>query len=164
MTNIMSAKSREYRGSSARRMKAGTRAAGGDGRPPGLDGRPATANGAKIFDKQTWAAITRSLDLSNREQQLLRGVFEDATDSCIASNLGISRHTVHTHFERLHQKLGVSNRTKLILRVMDKFLALTALPGSGLLPVCPLRATPGCPWWNSPRVRNAAAAQAGEVQ
>jgi DNA-binding NarL/FixJ family response regulator len=99
-----------------------------------------------VFNEQVWAAITRSFKLSNREQQLVRGVFDDCTDFSIASTLGISCHTVHTHFERLHQKLGVANRAQLILRVLDEFLALTASPGGILPPVCPYRTASRCPW------------------
>lgn len=113
--------------------------------PPYSDDRPAGTNGARVFDARAWAAIARSLNLSQREHQLLRGVFDDQTDFFIASTLGISSHTVHTHFERLHQKLGVTNRAQLILRVVDEFLALTAAPGSALPPLCPYRAAARCP-------------------
>ena len=41
-------------------------------------------------------------------------------------------HTVHTHCERLYRKLAVTDRVKLVLRVMDEFLALTVLPESAL--------------------------------
>jgi DNA-binding CsgD family transcriptional regulator len=122
----------------------------GDGRPPGHDGRPATPNGSRLFSRRVWAVIARSLNLSDREAQLVRGVFDDATDASIASDLGISTHTVHTHFERLHQKLGVPNRAKLILRVVGEFLILTASPGSILPPVCPNGATRGCALRNGP--------------
>jgi DNA-binding CsgD family transcriptional regulator len=141
----MSAQKQEPRGGSGRRTGTELPAVGGGGHPPGREGKPARSNGAGLFDERAWAAIARSLDLSRREQELVRGVFDDCTDSSIASTLGISPHTVHTHFERLHQKLGVPNRATLILRVMDEFLTLTASPGSGLPPVCPLRATRGCP-------------------
>jgi hypothetical protein len=77
-------------------------------------------------------------------------LFDDFTDSSIASDFGISTHTVHTHFVRLHQKLGVPNRAKLILRVVSEFLKLTASPGTVLPPVCPKAATHGCALRNGP--------------
>jgi DNA-binding CsgD family transcriptional regulator len=141
----MSAQRRGYRGFSARGRRTEPPAPRGDGRPPGRDGRPATPNGSRLFNRRVWAVIARSLNLSIREAQLVRGVFDDATDSSIASALGISTHTVHTYFERLHQKLGVPNRAKLILCVVDEFLALTASPGSLLPAVCPCRADARCP-------------------
>jgi len=146
----MRAQKQKYRGISARRLKTKPLAARGDGGPAARTGKPATTNGAKVFKERAWAAIARSLNLSKRERQLLRGVFEDRTDYSIASALGISRHTVHTHFERLHAKLNVANRAQLILRVLHEFLTLTASPDSGLPPLCPYGATARCPWRNGP--------------
>ena len=135
----MKARRAEHRGSSARQAMAE------EGRPLGRDGRQSIQTLVKVFNERVWQAVTCSLGLSPRELQLVRGVFEDCTDFSIASGLGISSHTVHTHFERLHQKLGVANRAQLILRVMDEFLALTAAPGSLLPPVCSKRAAGRCP-------------------
>ena len=98
-----------------------------------------------MFNQPVWAAITRSFNLSNRELQLVRGVFDDCTDFSIASALKISAHTVHTHFGRLYHKLRVANRAQLIVRVLDEFLAMTASPGSNLSPVCPHHAAGRCP-------------------
>jgi DNA-binding CsgD family transcriptional regulator len=139
---IMNTERREYRGSSAR--------IAGNEPPAARRGQEAKAreertSGARILGQQAWASITRSLNLSTRELQLVRGVFEDATDFAIAASLRISPHTVHTHFERLHHKLGVDNRAQLILRVVNEFLKLTASPGSILPPVCPWRCDPRCP-------------------
>jgi DNA-binding CsgD family transcriptional regulator len=144
MMHIVNAQKRTGRGFSARRQEAKLPAVRGDGRRSNRDGNSTKLNGAKVFNRRVWTAIGRSLNLSKREQQLLRGVFDDSTDASIASALGISRHTVHTHFERLHQKLGVPNRTRLILRVVDEFLALTVASGSTLPPLCPNRATHSC--------------------
>jgi DNA-binding CsgD family transcriptional regulator len=148
--DIMNARKPEYRSISARRIRTEAPAARGNGRPPGRDGRLANPKGFKVFKQRAWASIVRSLNLSKREQQLVRGVFEDRTDHTIASGLGISRHTVHTHFERLHTKLKVTNRAQLILRILDEFLTLTASPDSGLPPLCPYGATTRCPWRNGP--------------
>jgi DNA-binding CsgD family transcriptional regulator len=142
------AQRQEHRDSSARRLKRKPLAVRGDGRPAGPGGKPAITNGAKVFKERAWAAIVRSLNLSKREPQLMGGVFGDCTDSSIASALGISRHTLHTHFERLHAKLKVTDRAQLILRVLDEFLTLAASPGSGLPPLCPYGATTRCPWRN----------------
>jgi DNA-binding CsgD family transcriptional regulator len=161
----MRAQRQEYRAFSARRLKKKPLAARGDRRPAGSGGKPAIRNGAKVFKERAWAAIVRSLNLSNREQQLVRGVFEDRTDHSIASALGISRHTVHTHFERLHAKLQVTNRAQLILHVLDEFLTLTASPDSGLPPLCPYGTTTRCPWRNGwPPAWKLAVTQAGVLQ
>ena len=86
------------------------------------------APGSAMFSTQVWDQIARSLGLSGRELQVVRGVFDDRIESAIATELGISPHTVHTHFDRLHRKLGVATRTGLVLRVTREFLALSASP------------------------------------
>jgi DNA-binding CsgD family transcriptional regulator len=102
------------------------------------------AAGSKIFSEPEWAKIGRSLKLSGRELQLVRGMFDDSTDFAIAENLGISPHTVRTHCKRSYRKLGVTDRAELILRVMREFLLLTATPDSTLRPICAKRAAGRC--------------------
>ena len=98
-----------------------------------------------MFGEQAWLEVARSLRLSPRELQILRGIFEDHTEFAIAVDLGISPHTVHTHIDRLHRKLGVVDRVTLILRVVDEFLSLTVAPGSILPSICANRAAGNCP-------------------
>ena len=98
-----------------------------------------------MFSEQAWSEIARSLRLSPRELQILRGIFDDHTEFAIAANLGISPHTVHTHVDRVHRKLAVVDRVTLILRVMDEFFLLTLAPGSGLPSICANRAAGRCP-------------------
>ena len=98
-----------------------------------------------MFGEQAWSEIAHSLNLSGRELQIVRGVFDDETEIAIAGDLGISRHTVHTHFSRLHHKLGVATRTQMSLRVMKEFMALTSSPESGLPSLCGKRTTGDCP-------------------
>jgi DNA-binding CsgD family transcriptional regulator len=88
---------------------------------------------------QAWGEITRSLELTKREAQIIRGIFNDRTEPAIAADLGISVHTVHTHVERLHRKLGVVDGVSLVLLMMDEFLKLTTAPASGLPPICARR-------------------------
>jgi DNA-binding CsgD family transcriptional regulator len=98
-----------------------------------------------MFSEQAWAEIARSFELSPRELQIVRGVFDDRTEFAIATDLGISPHTVHTHFDRLHHKLAVIDRAELILCVMNEFLALTAAPESTLPSICANRTAGRCP-------------------
>ena len=98
-----------------------------------------------MFSEQAWTEIARSLKLSGRELQLVRGVFDDRTDCAIAADLGMSPHTVHTHFERLHYKLAVADRVELVLRVMNEFLMLTIAPESTLPSICANRTAGRCP-------------------
>lgn len=98
-----------------------------------------------MFSEQAWAEIARSLELSARELQIVRGVFDDRTEFAIAANLNISPHTVHSHIERLHHKLAVIDRAEVILCVMNEFLALTTSPGGVLPPICADREVGRCP-------------------
>ena len=90
--------------------------------------------GSAMFSNQEWKEIGHSFNLSGRELQVIKDVFDDRTESAIAAHYGVSPHTVHTYCERLYRKLEVNGRVKLVLRIMDEFLALTAAPGNGLPP------------------------------
>jgi DNA-binding NarL/FixJ family response regulator len=98
-----------------------------------------------MFSEQAWIEIAHSLTLSPRELQIVRGVFDDRTEYAIAADLGMSPHTVHTHIERLHQKLGVTDRVEVVVRVMQEFIALTLAPGTDLPSICANRAAGRCP-------------------
>ena len=101
--------------------------------------------GSAMFSNQAWQEIAHSLKLSVRELQIVRGAFDDHTESTIAADLGISPHTVHTHFERLHFKLAVKSRVELVLRVTNEFFTLTAPSDSALPPISTNRAAGRCP-------------------
>ena len=101
--------------------------------------------GSVMFPELAWNEIAHSLNLSGRELQIVRAAFDDETEFCIAAELGISAHTVHTHVERLHRKLAVNDRGQLILRVVNEFLSLTAAPDSILPSICANRTTGRCP-------------------
>lgn len=113
-------------------------------RPTGSGSCNGKNAGAAIFTDQAWKGIAHSLNLSGRELQIVRGIFNDYTEFAIAADLDISPHTVHTHIERLHRKLGVANRVQLILRVCNEFLELTAAPQAGLSPICAKLAAGQC--------------------
>jgi DNA-binding CsgD family transcriptional regulator len=146
----MNAQRLRDRGFATGRMKTKAAAARAEERPAGRNGRSAALKGAQVINPRGWAAISRSFNLSHREEQLVRKVFDDCTDYSIASGLEISSHTVHTHFGRLYRKLRVANRAQLIVRVVDEFLAMTASPGSTLPPVCPFHAARRCPMRRRP--------------
>jgi DNA-binding CsgD family transcriptional regulator len=62
--------------------------------------------------------------LSLREAQIVLAMFDDQKESAMASDLGISPHTVHTHIDRLYRKLSVSSRVALVLRIFVEYLYL----------------------------------------
>ncbi len=53
-------------------------------------------------------------DLSRREHEVLRLVVEGASTGSMASQLGISPHTVRDHIKNLYRKTGTSSRSELV--------------------------------------------------
>ena len=76
-----------------------------------------------LFTDEQWLRIARRLAISDRQLQIVRLVFEDEQEKDIATQLGISLHTVHAHLMHLHLKLGVRTRIGLVLRVVREHLA-----------------------------------------
>lgn len=74
------------------------------------------------MSQANWDEVARRLHLSEREQQVVVGVFDDLKEAGIAARLGISAHTVHTHLERLYRKLGVNGRGRMIIEVLAEHL------------------------------------------
>jgi DNA-binding CsgD family transcriptional regulator len=72
----------------------------------------------------TWDSLVRRLGLSPREAEVVRGIMEDRSERSIASQLGLSPNTVHTHLVRLYHKLGVGSRTGLVVRVFAEYAAM----------------------------------------
>ena len=98
-----------------------------------------------MFSPEAWAQIARSLGLSGRELQIVRGTFDDKTELAMAADLHISPSTIHTHVERLHHKLIITDRSQLLLRIMQEFLALTAEPTMACRRFAPIEALPAVP-------------------
>lgn len=80
--------------------------------------------GRDVLTTDEWHVVAVRLKLSEREVQVIHGVFDSLSDSAIADQLGISKHTVHTHLWRLYRKLFVRNRCGLIVRVFWESRAL----------------------------------------
>lgn len=94
---------------------------------------------------EAWRAIADRLHLSPREIEIVDCIVRDEKESAIARQIGISIHTVHTHFERLYHKLGVNSRVELVVRVYQTYLDLVKEPGSTLPPVCSKQSSGKCP-------------------
>jgi two-component system NarL family response regulator len=85
----------------------------------------------------TWTRIasrprrrrTMSLaELTQREREIVRLIVEGASNKEVASSLNISERTVKGHLSNVFQKLGVSDRLKLVLFVREGKVAGSA-PG-----------------------------------
>jgi DNA-binding CsgD family transcriptional regulator len=84
-----------------------------------------------FLSSAAWSAIGASLKLSARELQIVTCIVEDLaeTQDDVGRHLGMSPHTVHTHLERLYKKLGVANRSHLIVRVFAEYVHLETAAG-----------------------------------
>jgi DNA-binding CsgD family transcriptional regulator len=64
-------------------------------------------------------ALRRRLPISKREAEVLALLAEGMMNAAIGHELGISRHTVSRHIERIYTKLGVHNRAGVIAATRD---------------------------------------------
>ena len=78
--------------------------------------------GHTLLSDSTWRNLAVSLDIPPRKIEVAQGVFDDLKEEAIARRIEASPHTVHTHLQRLYRRLGVRNRTQLILRVLSEHL------------------------------------------
>ena len=93
-----------------------------DDRTPQRDGR--TLKARSLLSARQWQSISLALSLSQREFDVVQGVFDGRNEVSIAEKLGISAHTVHTHLDRLYRKLGVTTRSELILRIFAQYVTM----------------------------------------
>lgn len=89
---------------------------------PSADRPRPLMKGSDILSSAQWQDVCTRLKLSDRELEVVVGVFDDLKEAAIASRLGISAHTVHTHLERLYRKLGVNGRGRMIIEVLAEHL------------------------------------------
>jgi DNA-binding NarL/FixJ family response regulator len=101
--------------------------------------------GSALLTEADWVETAHTLQLSGRELQIVRGVFDNRKEAAIAAELGIAPRTVDTHLERLYRKLTVTTRVALVLRVMEEVLRAKARPetGNGSVLAATARSGPG---------------------
>jgi DNA-binding NarL/FixJ family response regulator len=93
-----------------------------------LELKPILHRDRSILPDDAWKVIANSLCISDRELQIIQGIFDDRKEFAIADELKISIHTVHTHLERLYRKLGVSSRVTLVLYILSEYLSSSPPP------------------------------------
>lgn len=79
-----------------------------------------------ILTKAQWRSIADALHLSDREFQVLQGIFDGDKELAIGQALGISPHTVHAHVQRIYNKLGVHGHCELIIRIFATYISLAS--------------------------------------
>ena len=57
------------------------------------------------------------LRITRREMQIVESLIFGASARDIASDLGVSFHTIRTHIRNIYTKLGVASRVELLRRV-----------------------------------------------
>ncbi len=73
------------------------------------------------FDENVWRVVADRFDLSGRQLEVLRCLFDGIDRITTAKKLRMSAHTVHTHVGRLYRKVRVNSRCELMVWL---FLAL----------------------------------------
>jgi DNA-binding CsgD family transcriptional regulator len=108
-------------------------------------GQLTSASLSPFLTNQAWAALSQRLDLSERELQIVKAIFDDEKRTSIAHHLGMSRYTVRAHLERLYAKLDVCSQRALVAGILGEFLKMTAEGDCDLPSICPARACGRCP-------------------
>ena len=80
-------------------------------------------NGHCPIKARDWRRIGRTLGLSSRPLEIVKHITAEQGDREIATALGLTVHTVHTHVERLYTKLGVHSRAGVVARIFAAHLA-----------------------------------------
>lgn len=75
--------------------------------------------GSDMLTQVQWSVTAKKLCLTNRERQVCQELFEGNTRNEIAEHLGIKPRTVRHYMENIHQKLVVSNRVGVVLRIIQ---------------------------------------------
>jgi len=75
--------------------------------------------GSEMLTQAQWIATGQQLRLTNREREVCQELFEGNTRNEIADHLGIKPRTVRHYMEHIHQKLAVSNRVGVVLRIIQ---------------------------------------------
>lgn len=76
---------------------------------------------------EDWQSIAVLIRLSPRELEIAQLIFANFPQAQIAEHLRISRHTVHTHVDRIYRKLHISSQSELIVCIFKAFVSLTTV-------------------------------------
>lgn len=75
--------------------------------------------GQHQLSKQQWSDVCRRMKMSVREQRVCQLLFDGLTRQKISELMDVSNRTVRHHMERIHVKLGVSNRVGVVLQIIQ---------------------------------------------
>lgn len=85
------------------------------------------------FDENAWRIVADRFDLSSRQLEVLRCLFDGTDRITTAERLRMSVHTVHTHVCRLYRKFRVNSCCGLMVRLFLTLLSsgYSLIGGSG---------------------------------
>ena len=75
--------------------------------------------GETLFSSQDWGRLQELIELTDREYQVCRLIFEGKTRKETGQELEIATRTVRHYMEILHEKLNVTNRVSMVLRLVQ---------------------------------------------
>lgn len=84
------------------------------------------APGSAILPHDAWLHVRDSLRLSDRELQIIQGIFDDEDQKSMANRLAISPEIVYRMIQRIYLKLRIGSSAELVVRVMSEYLAYAA--------------------------------------
>lgn len=96
--------------------------------PPAAQGYHQQIGAPSLIAECHWESIACSLGLSDRECQIAKKIVDDDVEVAIATHLGISVNTVHTHLARIYRKLGIRSRAALVSLVFREHITLHLRP------------------------------------
>jgi len=70
-----------------------------------------------------YQAISRFVTLSHTQRKILRIMSRGFTVDGIAEELGISRHTVRTHYRTIYKRLGVTCREEVFALILKHMMS-----------------------------------------
>lgn len=80
----------------------------------GLRARGARPLPLDVLKAEEWRRLVKHLKLSPREAEIAQSALRNDKVACIAVQLRLSPHTIHTYRERLFRKLGVRSNAELV--------------------------------------------------
>ena len=96
----------------------------GLGLPPLVVRAPSAGDRAVALSDAQWEEVIDELSLSARQGELVRHIFNGKKQVAIAEEMGLGLGTIKTYFRRVYRKLGVTNRSELVARVLFAHLIL----------------------------------------
>jgi DNA-binding NarL/FixJ family response regulator len=95
--------------------------------------RPFSDSNGELFSESEWSELINKLDLSPRQAEVIQRILSGFSDKQIALDLRIAVPTVRTHLNRVFLRLGVQDRTEVVLHVFRQFRESFGTNGCHLL-------------------------------